>query len=115
MFAFYNRIPLSFFCNPFGREFRMFTHIYNDIPTIFHTEKFISWNNDAIAEIDANLYTTSESMCRYSSDVRRCYFEGERKLQFFKSYSKAFCSLECIANHALKNVDALGFQWQEHK
>ncbi|KAL7045139.1 hypothetical protein ACKWTF_002156 [Chironomus riparius] len=45
---------------------------------------------------------TDSSLKKYHPEIRRCYYENERKLKFFKSYTKAHCDLECLANHTLK-------------
>ncbi|XP_055527825.1 pickpocket protein 28-like [Wyeomyia smithii] len=38
----------------------------------------------------------------YSSESVKCYFEGQRKLRFFKIYSQENCELECRINYFLE-------------
>lgn len=49
--------------------------------------------------IKPRLYITSNGLRRYSANERQCFFQSERQLSFFKSYSKRKCELECLTNY----------------
>lgn len=40
---------------------------------------------------------------------RRCYFEGEKQLKFFQSYTKALCEWECKTNLTLEKCGCVKF------
>jgi amiloride-sensitive sodium channel len=46
---------------------------------------------------------------KFSPQIRECYFESERKLKFFKSYTKAHCDYECMTNYTLKVCGCVKF------
>jgi amiloride-sensitive sodium channel len=46
---------------------------------------------------------------RFSPDVRKCYFEDEKKLRFYKTYSKALCDYECLANETFRVCGCVKF------
>lgn len=48
--------------------------------------------------IKARLITTSEGLRSYKPFQRKCFYQSERKLRFFKYYSQYNCEAECLAN-----------------
>lgn len=38
----------------------------------------------------------------HKPEERKCYFEGERQLDFFKIYTKANCEVECLAKQTVE-------------
>ena len=47
-------------------------------------------------------YRADDALRSFSPHLRNCYFEGEKPLKYFKTYSKAMCQYECDANQSLK-------------
>ena len=41
---------------------------------------------------------TDPDLVSYSLEKRQCYLEGERKLRYFKIYSRHNCEMECLSN-----------------
>lgn len=87
------------YCPESGKFYYMFFHMPNEILTPFHAPEYISFNR--FIYMESKLHTTDESLRFYSPQKRGCYFEGERNLKFFKSYTKAHCDFECMANYTL--------------
>jgi len=54
-----------------------------------------------VCQISAAVKTLDDSLKAFPPEKRGCYFENERKLQFFKSYSKTNCDFECMRNFTL--------------
>lgn len=48
--------------------------------------------------IKPTLLTTSKGLHYYQPNQRRCFFNSERRLRFFKVYTKNNCELECLSN-----------------
>lgn len=48
--------------------------------------------------IRPKMITTSEGLRSYKPNKRQCFFNSERKLYFFKTYSLYSCETECLAN-----------------
>lgn len=42
--------------------------------------------------------TTSNGLRNYTPNKRRCFFDAERRLHFFKIYTQNNCESECLAN-----------------
>lgn len=53
--------------------------------------------------------TTSEGLRSYSPSQRRCFFDSERKLRFFKIYTQNNCEVECLANLTMRDCGCVKF------
>jgi acid-sensing ion channel, other len=45
----------------------------------------------------------------YKPKIRGCYFEGEKKLRYFKVYSRRNCEFECLANKLLEKLECVPY------
>ncbi|KAG5668407.1 hypothetical protein PVAND_016347 [Polypedilum vanderplanki] len=86
-----------------------FLHLPNEIPTPFHHTNIIKFNDTETITLTAKMYKTNENLRGYSPEIRSCYFEGEKKLKFFKSYTKANCEFECMANQTFETCGCVKF------
>lgn len=95
--------------------FTVIVHLPNEMPTKFHKFMPISYGSRSAIFIKAKSHRTDNALRNYSPDVRKCFFEGERQLKFFKSYSKAHCDLECLTNDTLKSCGCVLFNMPRNK
>lgn len=84
-------------------------HLPNEIPNPFHHDNQIKFNEVESVVLTAKMFKTNENLRGYSPEIRGCFFEGEKKLIFFKSYTKANCEFECLANETLKACGCVKF------
>lgn len=96
-------------CREFTKTYTLFIHKPNEIPTTFHDENFVKFEGTKNIYITAKYFTADESLKGYSPTQRRCYFEGEKKLKFFASYTKAQCEFECLTNFTLKSCGCVRY------
>jgi acid-sensing ion channel, other len=52
---------------------------------------------------------TDEELRKVQPNIRNCMFEDERKLIYYKFYSKAYCQLECKAFVMYKTCECIPF------
>lgn len=48
--------------------------------------------------ITPTITTTSDALNTYEPEQRGCYFNSERRLRFFQTYTQSNCETECFAN-----------------
>lgn len=48
------------------------------------------------------MYAVNDIQTSHTPEERRCYFESERQLKFFKRYSKINCEVECLTNKTIE-------------
>lgn len=89
--------------------FKIYYHLANELPTIFHAHDFLDLNFKCIHTISAVKYKTGQLLRSYPFGTRKCFFDGERKLIFFKAYTKAHCDLECLTNFTLHECGCVKF------
>ena len=46
---------------------------------------------------------------RYAPQQRQCFFSSERRLRFFKQYTKSNCETECLSNFTRKECGCVKF------
>lgn len=104
-----NKVDLPNICLRYGKGFRLILHSPNEIASFSHNEYFIPFNQERQLTIGAKFSHFSKDLQIYSPEKRECYFENERKLTFFKSYSKNHCLLECLTSFTLKKCGCVKF------
>lgn len=102
------------FC--FDKFFKIIPHLPNEIPTEFHNTRFnLNYMEGIDIEVQAKSIRADESLRKVPIEKRNCYFEDERKLLFFHSYTRQHCSLECLANFIEKECGCVKFYMPRKK
>lgn len=89
-----------------------FFHLPNEIPTQFrevHDLIYINYDEIIVVELDAKSFRMDLDLKEFPAVLRKCYFEDERGLKFFKMYSVSHCKLECLANITLEKFGCVRF------
>lgn len=77
-------------------------HPPNEIPTRFHTSFDATFGDETnvyhIAGVQS--YRANKNLNILAPEIRQCYYENEKKLKYFKKYSKSHCELECLNDFA---------------
>jgi amiloride-sensitive sodium channel len=104
-----NDEDLTNLCRPFGNTFSIIFHMPNEIPTVFHKKHHIAIDKYESLILNAKPFTTDSDLRDYSWEHRECFFQDEKKLLFFKSYTKEQCKFECMTNYTLKKCGCVKF------
>lgn len=87
----------------------MISHTPGRIPSPSQEYFRVPFNQVVVASIQPAMITTSESVKKYNSGRRECFFSFERRLKYFKTYSQMNCKLECLTNETLTLCDCVNF------
>lgn len=60
-------------------------------------------------------YRADDALRSFSPQLRNCYFEGEKVLKYFKTYTKAMCEYECNTNFTLSVCGCVQFSMPRGK
>lgn len=87
-----NRVPAC-------RDGMISIHSPDDLPTNFDGTQFsyLYYGSATEVLITPKVIETDENLRSHSPQARQCYFEGERKLKFFKIYTQRNCEFECLS------------------
>lgn len=58
----------------------------------------IDFSGDNLIRIKPTLFTTSKALHSYKPMQRGCFFNSERQLRFFQSYTSYNCFMECMGD-----------------
>ena len=89
-------------CRGAVQGFKVLLHSPNEIPKVSTNYYSIALKQEVILNVKPSMITTSEKLKNYDSEIRQCFFEGEKKLHFFKAYTQNNCEIECLTNFTLK-------------
>lgn len=81
----------------------------NEEPQFVKNYFYVSPNRGVLFKITPKLTITSLNLNTYSPSVRRCYFNSERQLRFYKQYTQKNCETECLANLTLAECGCVKF------
>jgi amiloride-sensitive sodium channel len=104
-----NKTDLNDLCLALFDSFKFILHLPNEIPTLLHDSDHVDFSTATILRITAKTTKSENYLRRYSPEIRKCYFEGERKLKFFKAYTKNNCNFECLTNYTLRRCGCVSF------
>lgn len=107
------------FCTGATPGFRMILHAPYELPNSNHRHIVISNNRSTNILIKPKIIRPSSNLDVCSPDERKCFFQSERKLKYFKIYTQINCFAECGWNKTLKDCGciSIGMQrkWGKHK
>jgi amiloride-sensitive sodium channel len=103
------RQDLDYACGDSLQGYRVILHTPMTIPRPSQSYFNIPLDHAVVGGIEPVMITTSKRIKTYSPQRRKCYFEEERTLRYFKMYSSANCQLECLTNHTLSSCGCVNF------
>lgn len=106
---FINRSDVINMCPRMEQSYKVILHQPHEIPTIFHNYQHLGLELRHIIAVKVWVDTTDESLAAYPTKTRKCFYRNERKLLYFKGYTKEQCISECFANYTLKTCGCMRF------
>lgn len=89
--------------------FSIIFHAPNEIPTMSHKVHLAPYGNPANFGLTVKSFRSDPGMRNVPIEWRKCYFDGEKQLKFFNSYTKFHCEVECQANATLALCNCVNF------
>ncbi|CAG9804614.1 unnamed protein product [Chironomus riparius] len=96
-------------CMNIGNIFSFYIHLPNEIMLPMHQEHYVEFKKKRDIILAAKSYKVDEGMRKFPPQTRGCYFEGEKKLKYFKTYTKGLCEYECMTNYTFKECGCVKF------
>lgn len=106
---------MEYLCARFVNGFKFFLHTPGDVVTKSLPYFRISLLEQVEVSIKPTIISTSNGLRSYDPMQRQCFFESERSLRFFKSYSQHRCKIECLANFTQKVCGCVKFSMPSKK
>lgn len=76
-------------------------HSPADIPVGIQPTAYVTGSSMLSVALTMNIIRTSHKIKKWTSELRNCYYQHEKKLKFFYIYTLHNCEIECRANNTL--------------
>jgi acid-sensing ion channel, other len=86
-------------------------HSPDELPMLMEEENAIEFSGGKLIEalITAEVTMIDDDLASLDIADRLCYMDGERKLKFFKAYTKQNCEIECFSNISVEVCGCVSF------
>lgn len=89
--------------------FNIMLHPPNEGPQVLKKYFYLSPGKTVALSIEPKKTTTSDDARAHRPQQRRCFFNSERKLRFYKQYTLRNCELECLSNYTLEMCECVKY------
>ncbi|KAK7874511.1 hypothetical protein R5R35_001594 [Gryllus longicercus] len=101
---------LEYLCSGSIEGFQVTLHNPWEFPRMSKNSFFVPLGSVVEAAVTPNIMLTNDDLRRrYSPAQRQCYFSEERRLRFFKHYTRSNCEFECLANVTFHMCQCVAF------
>lgn len=87
---------VDYACKGAVNGFRVTLHTPDETPRTASHFYRAPFNTETSIAITPRVISTSENLRSYKPAKRQCFFPGEKRLEFFKSYTQENCKSECV-------------------
>lgn len=84
-------------------------HTPYEMPRFSKVQFHVEPNSSVDLQITPKVFIASKGLRKYKPHQRQCLFRSERKLKFFKIYTRSNCELECLSNLMLRECGCVRF------
>lgn len=102
-------VDVEYVCRTLVPGYKLFLHTPGDVLRASDISIRVPFSEEIYISIKPKLITTSDGLRQYRTKQRRCFFNSERHLHFFKFYSLSNCKSECLANYTLQMCGCVKF------
>lgn len=102
-----NDILQSEFC----LQYSFIVHANDDPPYRFEDTDICEYAFATSMEVIITpvVMNTEENLRSFSPEKRHCYFSDEKKLRFYKKYTKNNCEMECLSKYTLERCNCVPY------
>ncbi|XP_075209831.1 pickpocket protein 28-like isoform X2 [Lycorma delicatula] len=114
-----NKLPLNVVMIALNKDLDRFCRWHQGFTVLLHNptetpilrERYIrvQLNQEVTVAVKPAVITTSKTLLGYSPYERKCFFQHERSLTYFKVYNQNNCELECLTKFTLKECGCVAY------
>lgn len=102
-------VNIEHICNDEIPGFKVFLHTPGDVLKGTDISFLIPFSQSVKISITPTLITTADGLRKYKPSQRKCYFNSDRRLRFFRFYTEENCKFECLANYTVQECECVKF------
>ncbi|CAO1310179.1 unnamed protein product [Diamesa serratosioi] len=103
------RSDLDFNCKGLVQGFKIALHSPGELPRLWDQFFQIPLEQQVLVAVRPQVLTTADGLKSYRPTARQCYFNNEKRLKYFKTYTQWNCELECLTEYTFKRCGCVKF------
>ncbi|XP_043067471.2 pickpocket protein 28-like [Drosophila bipectinata] len=96
-------------CRRFKKGYKVFFNSPESVPLTSANYILVSHGDEVLVRLLPSYVMSTESLREIPQDQRKCFFNYERELRFFRTYSQNNCQTECLANFTVSRCGCAKF------
>ncbi|XP_030387047.1 pickpocket protein 28 [Scaptodrosophila lebanonensis] len=99
----------DFDCRSFKQGYKVFLNSPESVPLTTGNYILVPNGDEVVVSVLPNYVVSTDNLHEISPEKRQCFFDDERALRFFRSYSQNNCQTECLANFTVAKCGCAKF------
>ncbi|XP_023163345.2 pickpocket protein 28 [Drosophila hydei] len=95
-------------CRSFKQGYKVFLNSPESVP-LTNNYILVPHGHEVMVSVLPNYVVSTDNLHEISAQKRQCFFDDERYLRFFRSYSQSNCQTECLANFTITKCGCVKF------
>lgn len=91
------------------KGFKISFHSPMEFPRLQRVQYHVVPNTSVNFEITPKVFKSTNHIRQYGPSTRHCYYRKERRLKFFKIYTRQNCIAECLSNLMVQECGCVRF------
>ncbi|CAO1310274.1 unnamed protein product, partial [Diamesa serratosioi] len=100
---------LDYSCKGAVQGFKIALHTPGELPRLSVQFYQVPLKQQVLMTVSPQVITTAEGLKTYTPESRQCYFNSEKDLKFFKTYTQSNCELECLTDFTIRMCGCVKF------
>ena len=100
---------LDYSCKGAVQGFKIALHTPGELPRLSVQFYQVPLKQQVLMTVSPQVITTAAGLRSYTPESRQCYFNIEKQLKFFKTYTQSNCELECLTDFTIKMCGCVKF------
>ncbi|KAI8118089.1 Pickpocket protein 28 [Lucilia cuprina] len=96
-------------CRTFKQGYKVFLNSPESVPLTTGNYILVPHDEEVLVSIIPQYVISTDNLHGFGPEKRQCYFNDERYLRYFKSYSQSNCQTECLANYTINKCGCAKF------
>ncbi|XP_004533537.1 pickpocket protein 28 [Ceratitis capitata] len=96
-------------CRSFKQGYKVFLTSPESVPVTTSNYILVPHGDEVMVSVLPHYVISTDNLHDFSPEKRQCYFNDERYLRYFRSYSQSNCQVECLTNYTINKCGCAKF------
>lgn len=100
---------IDYSCKGAVQGFKIALHTPGELPRLSVQFYQVPLKQQVLMTVSPQVITTAPGLKSYTPESRQCYFNSEKQLKFFQTYTQSNCELECLTDFTIRICGCVKF------